>query len=165
MPCIEDFTGGFEMFKVMRALPAALILILFPAVQSAADWSVYKKIEARSEDKSILRIERYSGGPVRAWFILSRRAEGAFESKLPLYRVDNNEVHNLQNAEKMHTDKNKNYWILWQIYDGKGDISDDLLELINGKEAVFQYYLPDGEIRESIFSLKGAKEAFGEILR
>lgn len=107
MPCIEGFTGGFEMFKVMRVLPAALILIIFPAVQSAADWSVYKKIEARSKDKSILRIERYSGGPVRVWFILSRRAAGAFESKLPLYRVDNNEVHNLQSAEKMRTDNDR----------------------------------------------------------
>jgi len=165
MSCIDGLTGGFKMFKFMRALAAALILVFFFAFQSAADWTVYKRVEARSEDRNILRIERNSGGPGTAWFILSSQAKGVFESRLPLYRVDNNEVHDLQNADKMQTDKNKNYWIRWQIYDGKGYISDDLLELINGKEAVFQYYLPDGEIRESIFSLKGAKEAIEEILR
>lgn len=149
----------------MRLLAAAILLPLCFAVPATADWATYKKAELRSKDKNILRIDRSSNGPVRAQFILRPKVTGAFESKLPIYQVDNNMIHDLQSAKNMKTDKKKNYWILWEIYDGKGDINDDLLELMNGKEVVFQYYLPGGMIKESIFSLKGAKEAIGEVLR
>jgi hypothetical protein len=35
---------------------------------------------------------------------------------------------------------------------------------MNGRQATFQYYLPDGTIKETTFSLKGAKEAIREVL-
>lgn len=153
------------MFNFMRLLAATILLLLCFVVPATADWATYKSAQVRSKDKNILRIDRSSNGPVRAQFTLRPKVTGAFESKLPIYQVDNNKIHDLQSAKNMKTDKKKNYWILWQIYDGKGDINDDLLELMNGKEVVFQYYLPGGMIKESIFSLKGAKEAIGEVLR
>ena len=79
--------------------------------------------------------------------------------------MDSNKTHSLKSARNVVTDEKKNRWIRWQIHDGKGETNDALLELMNGKELVFQYYLPGGVIKESIFSLKGAKEAIEEILR
>jgi len=36
---------------------------------------------------------------------------------------------------------------------------------MNGKSVVFQYYMPDGEIKETTFSLEGTREALGELLK
>lgn len=141
-----------------------MLLFAF-TLPAMADWKIYKRAEVRSNNNNIMRIDRNSGGSVCVWFILNPKVRGVFESKLPLYQVDRNEVNDLQLARKEERDKDKSHWIQWAIYDGKGALSEDLLELMNGNEVVFQYYLPDGEIRESIFSLKGAKEAIEEVLR
>lgn len=140
------------------------LLIICYAQPAAADWSMYKKGELRSENRNTFRIDRGGNGPVRAWLVLRTQVAGAFESRLPLYRVDTGKVHDLQSALKVQTDKNKNRWIRWQIDDGTGEIGTELRELMNGTEIVFQYYLPGGEIQESIFPLKGAKEAIGDIM-
>ena len=153
------------MFNVVKSVLAPMLLFFCLAVPAEAGWSIYKRAAIRSQDKNILRIDRQSGSPVRAWFFLRHKAAGAFESKFPLYRVDNHEVRDLESAKDVRTDKKKNYWVRWHIYDGKGDINDDLRELMNGKEMIIQYYLPGGVIKESIFPLKGAREAIEEVLR
>jgi len=147
------------MLVILFVLPVHYFVT--PAI---ADWTIYKQTEVRSIEKHRLRFDHDLGGPVRAWLILKSKKSGVFESKLPLYQVDDNEVHDLQLIEKGRR-VNKDRWVLWEIYGGKGPLSDALLEFMNGKEVTFQYYLPDGTIKETTFNLEGAKEAINEILK
>jgi len=36
---------------------------------------------------------------------------------------------------------------------------------MNGKQVTFQYYLPDGTIKETTFNMEDAREAIEEILK
>ena len=142
-----------------------VILSLCFAAAAVADWSIHRQVQLRNIDKNYLRFSGPPGGPVYAWLILGRKVPGVFKSKYPLCQVNGNEVSNLKAAQKVQTDKNKEHWVRWQIYDGKGGISDELKEFMHGKEAVFQYYYPSGMIKETTFDLTGAKEAIEGVLR
>lgn len=152
----------------MNKSHARIFIVLFLLIFSepiSAGWLVYKKAEVRSANGHRLRIDRYQKGEIRGWFILKSRIPSAFESRLPLYQIDDNEVHDLEEIkDKIGINGKKDHWIRWTISDKNEPISSDLMELMNGKRATFQYYLPDGTIKETTFSLEGAKEAIRELL-
>ena len=152
------------MSKFLTYLTVAILSLCFVA-SAVADWSIYRQVQLRNVDKNYLRFSGPPEGPVYAWLLFGRKIPGVFKSKYPLYQVDGNEVSNLKAAQKVQTDKNKENWVRWQIYDGKGGISDELKEFMHGKEAVFQYYYPSGMIKETTFDLTGAKEAIEGVLR
>jgi hypothetical protein len=70
------------------------------------------------------------------------------------------EEHKKQNGE-VKTDTNN--WLRWQIQDGKKLLNGEFLEIIEGKQLIIQYYLPDGSIKETNFYLEGIKAAISEI--
>lgn len=153
------------MLKIFRFVLMIVSLICICS-QAFAGWTFYKSANARSKDNHIFRIDKTHSSKVRAWFILNRKTPSAFTSKLPLFQVDGNKIHDLQLIKKGRSvNKDKDKWVLWEIYSGKGSLSDELLEFMNGKEVTFQYYLPDGTIKEATFNLEGAREAISEILK
>ena len=139
---------------------SVILAYLSQCVPASAGWAVYKSATTRNSEKHILGIEKLHTGKIRAFFQLDKNAAVQFSMKLPLYQIDNNEVHALQSiqSDRLIIGENDNR-VRWLIYSGEGPLSDTLLEFMNGKEAVFQYYLPDGTIKETIFDLEGAREA------
>ena len=150
------------MLRFLR-LGVVVSLVFCLAVPAFAGWSMYKRASIQSKEKNTLRFDGNSKGPIRAWFILKRKTPGVFASKLPQYKVDSGDVRNVEGAKNGKVSKNR--WVRWEIYDGKGTPGPALLEFMNGKTVVFQYYMPDGEIKETTFSLEGAREAIGELLK
>ena len=150
------------MCKLLR-LGVVVSLVFCFAAPAFAGWNIYKRVSIQSEEKNTLRFDCNSKGPIRAWFILKRKTPGVFASKLPQYKVDSGDVLDFEGAKNRKVSKNR--WVRWEIYDGKGKPGPAILEFMNGKSVVFQYYMPDGEIRESTFSLEGAREAIGELLK
>ena len=151
-----------EMYSLFKLVVVVLLVFCF-AVPAVAGWRVYKSASIQSKEKSTLRFEKYSEGPIRACFILNRKRKGAFASKLPLYKVDNDSVCDLEGKKNSKVKEGR--WIRWEIDDGKGLPDVALLEFMNGKSVVFQYYMPDGRIMEETFSLEGAREAIEELLK
>ncbi len=155
------------MANVGRILLVMLCVLCFTAT-AFPDWRIYKKADLRDKKKNTLRIDRTAGGKVETvhvWFLLRKKKSGVFSSKTPLYQVDDGPVHDLASVHGRMTDKKAERWIRWQIWDGKGAVPPDLLEIMNGKSFVFQYYLSSGEIKETTFLLDGAKEAIEEVLK
>ncbi|MCP4686420.1 MAG: hypothetical protein GY859_00115 [Desulfobacterales bacterium] len=139
--------------------------VLFGSGAAFAEWRIYKSAEIYNKEKNILRIDRLHNGRARVWLILKKWKENTFASKPPLYRVDRGPVRDLASAPSRRLDKTGGRWIRWTIWDGKGSHPPALLEIIHGKSIVFQYYPPDGSIKEATFSLEGAEEAIEEILQ
>ena len=150
------------MLKFLKLVVVVMVICCL-AVPAMAGWKVYKSASIRSKGKHTLRFDKNSGGPIQAWFILRRKTKGVFASKLPLYRVDNDSTRDLKGKKNSKVSKNR--WVRWEIDDGKGTPDATLLEFMNGKTVVFQYYMPDGKIKETTFSLEGAREAIGELLK
>lgn len=140
-----------------------VVFLLIFSKPTSADWLIHKMAEVRNENGHKLRIDRNINGEIRGWLILKRNIKGVFESRLPLYQIDDNKVHDLEEIKNKVRIK-KDRWIWWPISDKNEPISSDLRELMNGKRATFQYYLPDGTIYETTFLLNGAKKAIEEIL-
>jgi hypothetical protein len=151
-----------KIAKRIRQL-VAILLLLSSLISANAEWTIYKRIGQRSKDGHFLRIDTGSNSTIRASFILKKPTASVFKSKLPLYQVDNNDVHDLQLTKIISLKDDQ--WISWVISDGKGKPSPDLIELMNGKDVTFQFYLPDGTIKETTFNLEGAREAIEEILK
>jgi hypothetical protein len=128
-----------------------------------AGWNIYKQIELRASDKNMFRLDRVSDNKIRAWFILARKAPGVFQNRFALYQVDNNPVRDLNEVKGTAANKNADQWLIWPISNSLDSPSKLLLEIINGKEITFQYYLPDGMIKESKFKLEGIKQAIEEL--
>ena len=148
----------------MRTRQLVIILVILSSFISAnAEWAIYKRIEQRSKEGHVLRIDTDTNNIIRAWFILKQKTADVFKSKLPLYQVDNHDVHDLQLIKKKRVKKDQ--LIRWMISNRKRMPDPDLVEFMNGKEVTFQYYLPDGTIKETSFDLKGAHEAIEEILK
>ena len=149
---------------IIRIKLSIIILIGLSFLSTAnAQWTAYKRIENKNKQGHVLRFDTGTRNTLDAWFILKKETPGAFKSKLPLYKVDNNDVHDLKLAEKKQISENR--WIKWQISSNNNPPSGELLEIMNGKEIVFQYYLPDGTIKETNFSLEDAREAIVELLK
>lgn len=141
-----------------------LFFVLFFSSIVYANWDIYKRVQNRNSQKNYLRFDRSNGKNIRIWFVLKKKDDGVFSKKLPVYRVDNNEVHQICRGKADNGLKiKKGSYIRWDISDGKQP-SKELKELINGKEVVFQYYRDDGKIMETVFPLEGLKEAISEIL-
>jgi len=139
------------------------IVLLFSFGIAMANWKVEKRATARGNNKNHLQIDQKPNGSVQILLVLRSEEKGAFDSQLPLYKVDENKVHDFKTVKIIKIRTNR--WIRWEIWDGNGKPSKELLELMNGKQVVFQYYLSDGTIKEMVFPLKGAKEAIEEVIR
>jgi len=72
-----------------------LITILCLPSSTCAEWTIYKRIHVKNQNRDLLRFDVVNNGNVRAWLILKPGENGAFETNLPLYKVDNNKVHDL----------------------------------------------------------------------
>lgn len=143
-----------------------LLVLLGLCSHSLADWTFYKNTQVSNKDRHILRFDRLPSGKIRTWIDLKDKIPELSTKKPPLYQVDENEVHDLESIKDLRIYKRDgNYNILWEIYSGQGPLSKALLEFMNGREVTFQYYLPDGTIKETTFDLKGARKAIEEILR
>ena len=138
-----------------------ILLICISAVNG--EWTVYKRIEQSSKEGHLLRFDTGAKDTIRAWFILKNSRTDVFKTKLALYQIDENEVHDLKLIKAKRI--NKNRWIRWNISDDKRGGDLDLLEFMNGKEVIFQYYLPDGTIKETTFNLEGARKAIEGVLK
>lgn len=64
------------------------LLFVQHLVASAGEWHSYKEVRTRSEDGHTLKFCKNLKGPVTAWLILGKKLEGAFKSRLPVYRID-----------------------------------------------------------------------------
>lgn len=148
--------------KRIRQIVLALFLIFLFRDSSGADWTIYKKIEKRNIEGNVLRIDTDFKSKIRAWFILKEKILDVFTTKLPIYQIDDNDVRDLQRIKGKTVRKNQ--WIRWVISAWKPVPDPDLLEIINGDEITFQYYLPDGRIEETTFQLDGIRESIKEVL-
>jgi len=148
-----------------------IFLIIFVAVlglvQAApADWKVRKQAEVRNADGYLFRVTMDANGLVRAWLHLPKDIPDVFGSKLPVYQVDDNKVREIPPAiEGTIMDPEKKRWIAWKISATNQDPDQELMEIMAGREITFQYYMPDGAIYETTFSLEGAKKAIEEVIR
>lgn len=129
----------------------------------SADWNIYKRALLRNNDGNQIRFDTTSNA-IRIMFYLRSNDKDVFADRLPSYRVDENVVHRI---EKGHEDYpglrvNENRWLRWTI-SPKDELSSRLLEFMNGKEAVFQYYRQNGQVVETVFQLEGIQEAINDI--
>jgi len=148
----------FKLFVIVFAL-------LCLAQSASAEWKVRKTAEVRNEDNYLFRVTMDDNGVIRAWMHLPKDMPGAFASKLPVYQVDDNKVREIPPVkEGTFMDREKKSWIAWKISARNQNPGQELKEIMTGREITFQYYMPDGAIYEATFSLKGAKEAIGELL-
>jgi len=87
----------------------------------------------------------------------------SFKNNLPLYKVDNGMVHNLEEMPELAT--GKRHWVRWCLSENNKKYSSELNEIMNGKKLYFQYRQPDNIIKEIVFNLRGVKEVINEIAR
>ncbi len=150
------------MKKFIKIFIFILITILYYS-SAYADWNIIRYVETKNKDKHKLKIEINEDGQFYASFILKRRIKNVFKSKLPLYQVDENKVHNIQEIKNKIVDKKR--IIKWLVAGVNGNSSELLYEILNGKSVVFQYYIPDGTIKETVFLLEGIHEAINAIAK
>ena len=145
-----------------------IIFLIIPVITishaAAGEWSIYKRIQIRNENMDVLRLDSSQNDIVRVWLILGTEQEGAFLNRSVIYRVDEHKIHDLRHATNISVDKSKSMWLRWIISE-EGLKGNDLRELTKGKMIVFQYYLPDGEIKETAFILDGLMKAVREITK
>lgn len=152
------------MGKSVKLTMMLCVLMLFTG-SANADWTIYRQADLLNKDRHKLRIGLSSANQIlRVWFILHLPQEGAFASKMPLYRIDGNLVRDLHNVESLTTNKEKDRWIYWTLASVQDGINEELLEWINGKSVVFQYYLPGGRIKETTFLLQGIQQIIDEMM-
>lgn len=150
------------MSRLLKLIVVLVLGFCF-AAPAVAGWAVYKSASSKSKEKHTLKFDKNPAGPIQAWFILRGTTKGVFASKLPIFKIDNNPVRDLRNVKNRKVRENN--WVRWEIDDGKGAPDAALVEFMNGKSVVFQYYMPDGETRETTFLLEGLREAIGELLK
>lgn len=141
----------------------ALVSILLMAPARAADWQIYKRVQVRNDDSIILRFDNPDGRGIRIWLVFPRGVAGARSEQPPLYRIDANPVHDLQKQNEVRFQESNHRWLYWYIHRGEKPFSEDLQEFLRGQKVIFQYYLPDGMIKETAFRLQGLQEAIAEI--
>ncbi len=157
------FTKRKEMKRLYAFIACFFICILFFSSTLYANWNIYKQAQIRNSKKDYLRFDTSNGKTIMVWLIVKNKGKGVFSKKLPKYRVDNNDIHQIAKGKSYNGLKiSKGRWIRWIISNAEKP-SKELQEFINGKEVVFQYYSDDGKIMESVFSLEGIKEAIAEL--
>ncbi len=157
------FTKAIEIKNYILIVCLSLFMLFFTST-SYANWAIYKQAQIRNSQKYNLRFSSSNEKVIQVWFILKGNNKGVFSSKLPVYRIDNNDIHKILKGKAYKGIKiKKGRWIRWVISDGE-EPSKALKEFINGKEVVFQYHREDGKIMETIFSLEGIKDAVEELL-
>ena len=145
-----------------------LVFTLFAACfaqsRAWAEWDYYKRVRVRNEQGDRLRFGGWNGQYVRIWLILGSNEKGAFEHKLPVYRIDDHPVRRLKrDATYPHLRVREGRWIRWRLSEGQNP-SARLQEFMHGDRVVFQYTREDGKIIETAFSLQGAASALGSLL-
>jgi hypothetical protein len=75
----------------------------------------------------------------------------------PRYQIDQGKIHDLKDEKSLKTAKT--YWIRFRLAQDNEYRDSKLLELLQGKKLVFQYYPADKIIKEAVFNLEGIKEA------
>ena len=143
-----------------------IIFAIFCMAQTAsAEWKVRKTAEVRNEDRYMFRVTLGDDGIVRGWLHMPKDMPNVFGSKLPVYQIDDNKVREIPPAkEGTFMDPEKKRWIAWKFSATNQNPGEELMEIMTGHEITFQYYMPDGAIYETTFSLKGAKEAIEEVV-
>lgn len=157
----DNRSGYFRKFSKLILLLLVLLFFSHPPVH--AEWSIYKRALLRNNDGNQIRFDTSSAG-IRIMFFLRKKDNGVFADRLPSYRIDGHEVYRIEKGKSEYPGLrvSKNRWVRWTI-SGKEEFSPRLEEFMNGQEAVFQYYRKNGQIVETIFNLKGAREAILEI--
>jgi len=142
-----------------------IFAIICLAQTASAEWKVRKTAEVRNEDRYMFRVTLGDDGIVRGWLHMPKDMPNVFGSKLPVYQIDDNIVREIPSVKDgTFMDPEKKRWIAWRISGTNHNHSEELMEIMTGREITFQYYMPDGAIYETTFSLKGAKEAIEEVL-
>ena len=140
------------------------VVALLIGTNAWANWQAYKHIQLRASDGNHFRLSCRGSSEVRAWFILARKIPGAFQKRFALYQVDNNPVRDLNEVKGTAADKNGDHSLRWPISNSLDPPSESLREIVEGKEITFQYYLPDGMIKETTFQLEGIQQAIKELV-
>ncbi len=142
-----------------------LIISLLFVPSNYASWDIYKRVSLRNKAGHRLVFECNKSKYIRVWLKLNtQKEENVVFNKLPVYRVDNYDIHKI--GKEKYEKKIKilvGHYISW-IISNRERPSKELREFMNGREVVFQYYRDDGKIMEAVFPLDGAKEAIEEIL-
>jgi len=147
--------------RIHLSLCFSIFIVMIISSHATGEWSLYKRASIKSKEGHSLRIDSSGNKDLMIWFMLKKKTLGAFSEKMPVYRVDELPVRSLDNISGLKVKKKR--WIRWLISKGKSP-SKELVEVMHGKEMIFQYYRDDGRIMEAIFSLEGAKEAVSEIM-
>ena len=103
-----------QKYWILLFLAIVVRFMCFPDT-TAGDWTINRRADLRNQDGNNLRFDTYHGGSIQAWLILRKITRGVFESKLPIYQVDNNRVRDLQEFSKIATDMEKQRWVRWEI--------------------------------------------------
>ena len=142
-----------------------MVILLFTVENSAeAGWNKYKRADAFSLDgkKHSLRFD-IGKEHIKIKFTLGMIDPGVFDTKLPVYRIDDNTVHDLNQKDVFkNLVMRDGRWIMWDI-SLLTRPSRRFLEFLNGNVVVFQYYRNDGKIMETSFDLTGLPEALIEL--
>lgn len=152
-----------EVTKVLRSVVCSLFVMLIFSSTLYADWEIYKKVQIRNSQKHYLLFDTSNEKNIEVCFMVTKNDKGVFSKKLPIYRVDNNDIHQVSKGKAYAGLKiRKGRWIRWVISDGE-KASKELKEFINGKVVVFQYYRDDGKIMETSFPLEGLKKTISAL--
>ena len=154
-----------KLIVLRRALLLLPVVLFFAASIQVpeiwSDWYVFKRIQIGNPEKNHLRFDRANNGAVRAWVILKKK-EGAFYNKSMVYKVDDFPV---QRIDQQKVQVREGSWVRWPLpCPDKNCLESPVWQqFLNGSRVVFQFEMPDGEISETVFSLKGIKKAAAEL--
>ena len=142
----------------------ALLLTAMPASTAAnpaeAGWNTYIIAETFSLDKNKHSLRFYiKNEHIKIKLTLGAAEPGVFDNRLPVYRIDDNTVHDFNQRDVFkNLVTREGRWIMWDISMITRP-SQQILEFMNGNVVIFQYYRNDGKIMETSFDLTGLQDA------
>ena len=127
------------------------------ALQSgeAGEWRFFRRAFLKNESGHQLRLDTYGDHQLRIWLILKGKEPGVFSNKLPIFKIDQGPVYQVKSFEEKNIRIREDRWLHFQGADENKEFAKILNELKFGEQVVFQYYPPDGSIREAVFELSG----------
>ncbi len=158
------FAANRKLRKIIVYFSFPVLFILVFMSTAHADWDINKRAQIESKQGCYLRFEAINGKYIRFRFALKRKNDGVFSDKLPIYRVDENDIHIIEKEKRLNELQIRVGSYLGWVISNAQTPSKELKEFMNGQEVVFQYYRDDGKIMEAVFLLDGIKEALEEIL-